>query len=249
MSIHSWKPRAIFVNSEPEAIGRDDAVGDLPAELLGRLEGQGLRALGVVRAHVDVDERPRVLARDLGAQPVDVVVVALDGDEVRAVDPRGEDLLLLEVGGDEDVGLEAERGGVGGHGVGQVAGRGAGDDLVAELAGALERDGDDAVLERVRRVGGVVLDVHLADPEPLGEPVGLEQRREAGREAAARAAPRSAGSRGSARCSAVRPGCGGAVPRRRSRRARARRRPPGDRSTARTRSSRRADRRPGIPCT
>ena len=46
--MNSWKPRATFVNSEPEAIGAT-TVGDLPAELLGRLERERLGALGVVR--------------------------------------------------------------------------------------------------------------------------------------------------------------------------------------------------------
>ena len=45
-----------------------------------------------------------MLARQLGAQPVDVVVGAADGDHRASVDAGGEDLLLLEVGGDEDVG-------------------------------------------------------------------------------------------------------------------------------------------------
>ena len=47
---------------------------------------------------------------------------------------------------------------------------------------------DDAVLERVRGVGGVVLHVQLADPEPLGQPVGLDQRRGARGERAGRLA-------------------------------------------------------------
>jgi hypothetical protein len=79
---------------------RHHAVGELPAELLGDLEGQRLGALGVVRADVDVDERPVVaLAGDLGAEPVDRVVVALHRDHVGPVGAGGEDLLLLEVGG------------------------------------------------------------------------------------------------------------------------------------------------------
>ena len=41
----------------------DHVVGRLPAELLGDLEGEGLRPLGVVGADVDVDERPRRAAR------------------------------------------------------------------------------------------------------------------------------------------------------------------------------------------
>ena len=100
------------MNSEPEAIGTMQRSGQLPAELLDDLERDGLRALGVVRAHVDVHERPvLVLGRQLGAEAVDVVVVAAHRDEVGAVDAGREDLLLLEVGGDEDVGRQAERGG------------------------------------------------------------------------------------------------------------------------------------------
>ena len=41
----------------------DDPVRQLPAELLGRLEGDRLRALRVVGTQVDVDEGPVVLAR------------------------------------------------------------------------------------------------------------------------------------------------------------------------------------------
>ena len=72
--------------------------------------------------------------------------------------------------GHEDVGLEARRRGVRRDGVRQVAGRGAGDDLVVELLRLRDRDADDPVLERVGRVGGVVLDVDLADAEPVGQP-------------------------------------------------------------------------------
>ena len=85
------------MSSEPLAIGHDDVVGRLPAELLGGLERERLRALGVVRAHVDVHERPLVHAGELGAQAVDVVVVAVDRDDVAAVDRGGDDLALLEV--------------------------------------------------------------------------------------------------------------------------------------------------------
>ena len=105
----------------------DDPVGQLPAELLDGLVGERLRALGVVGAQVDVDEGPGPGLGELGAEPVDVVVVAADADQVGPVDAGREQLLLLEVGGDEDVGVEAGGGGVGGDGVGEVAGRGAGD--------------------------------------------------------------------------------------------------------------------------
>ena len=78
---------------------------------------------------------------------------------------------------------------MGGDRVGQVAGGGAGDRLKAQLASARDGDRHDAVLEGVRRVGGVVLDPHLAQAEALGEAVGADQRRAAGRQPDARGQP------------------------------------------------------------
>ena len=160
----------------------DDVVGRLPAELLGGLERERLRALGVVRAHVDVHERPRVRARELRAQPVDVVVVAVDGDDVAAVHRGRDDLALLEVGGDEHEAAQPRVRGVRGDRVGEVAGRRAGRDLEAELERLRQRDRRDAVLERVRGVHGVVLDPHLAEAELGREAVGAHERREPGAE-------------------------------------------------------------------
>src|SRR5215204_4045451 len=65
----------------------DNLVGQAPAELLGDLIAERLRPLGIERAHVDVDERPALLfTRDLRGELVDVVIVAVDGDEVFGVD-------------------------------------------------------------------------------------------------------------------------------------------------------------------
>ena len=131
----------------------DDLVGQPPAELLGDLVAERLGALGVVGAHVDVDERPALLlAGDLRGEPVDVVVVAVDRDQRVGVDGRVDLLGLLEVARDEDDRLDAGAGAGRGDGVGEVAGRGAGEDLGVELAGRAQRAGDDAVLEGVGRV-------------------------------------------------------------------------------------------------
>ena len=159
----------------------DDLVGQAPAQLLGDLVAQRLGALGVERADVDVDERPALLlAGDLRGEPVDVVVGAVHGDEVLGVDGAVDLLGALEVGGDEDDGLDAGPRAGRGHGVGEVAGAGTREHLGAELAGRAQGAGDDAVLEGVGGVGRVVL-----DPEPLqadlaGEVVGAEQPGEAG---------------------------------------------------------------------
>src|SRR6478672_4072563 len=159
----------------------DDLVGQPPAELLGDLVAQGLGALGVVGADVDVDERPAVLlAGDLRGEPVDVVVVAVHGDQRVGVD-RGVHLLgLLEVARDEDDGLDAGAGARRRDGVGEVAGRRAGEHLAVELAGRAERAGHDAVLEGVGGVGRVVLHPQVVDAQLAAEVVRLEQPREAG---------------------------------------------------------------------
>src|SRR5207237_8965437 len=92
----------------------DDVLGGAPSKLLGDLVGEGLSASGVGGAHVDLDEGRGVLVGELGAEAVDVVVVAIDGDEGGAVDAGADDLASFEVAGDEDVGLEAGGRGVGG---------------------------------------------------------------------------------------------------------------------------------------
>ena len=148
--------------------------------MLGDFEAHALRAFGVIRAQVHVHESPAVFARDLGAEPVDLVVRAVDADDVRAIDERAEHLALLEVGRNEHVALQARRRGVGGDGIREVAGRSAGDDLEAELARPAQRHGDHAILEGEGGViDRVVLDVELRDAQRLGEPVALDQRREA----------------------------------------------------------------------
>jgi hypothetical protein len=140
----------------------DDLVGQPPPELFGDLIAQRLGALGVEGAHVDVDERPALLlTRDLRGEFVDVVVVAVDRHQLLGVD-RAVDLLgVFEVAGDEDdrtnPGARTSRS----DGVGQVAGARAGEDLGVELASRTQGTGDDAVLEGVGRVGGVVLDPEL----------------------------------------------------------------------------------------
>ena len=123
-----------------------------------------------------------MLGGQLGAEPVHVVVGALDGDDVAAVDGGGDDLGHLEVVGDEDDRDHAGARRMGGHGVGQVAGRGAGGHLEAELAGLGEGHGHDPVLEGSGGVGRVVLDPELPEAELGGQAVGPHERGAAGAE-------------------------------------------------------------------
>ncbi len=106
--------------------------------------------------------------------------MAFDADDVRAVNERVDNFALLQIRRNENVGFQSGARGLGGDGIGQIAGGGAGDGVKAEFLRAAQRHADDAVLERERRIiHGVVLDVKFADAERLREPVGLDERREA----------------------------------------------------------------------
>jgi hypothetical protein len=179
---HLVEPSLDLGEQRPAGDRNDNVVGRFPAELLDDLEGQRLGALGVVGADVDVDERPVELTGDLRAQTVDVVVGSLHRDQIRTVDRRGNDLPGLQVGGDEDVRLQPGVSRVSCDRVGEVPGRGTGDGGIAEPLGHRERHRDDAVLEGVGRVGRVVLQPQLPQPELRRETVRSHQRRHPGAE-------------------------------------------------------------------
>ena len=157
--------------------GCDGVAGDAPAELLHDFEAHGLAAFSVIGAEVYVDEAPAVFAGDFGAEAVDLIVGAVDADDLGAIDEGAEDFALLKVGRDEDVAFEACCGSICGDAVCEVAGAGAGDGLEPKLDGAAERDADDAVFKgECRVVDGVVFDVEGFDAECLREAIRLHER-------------------------------------------------------------------------
>jgi hypothetical protein len=164
----------------------DDHVRRAPAQRLGDLEGERLGALGIERPEVDVDEAPAGLVGDLEAEPVDVVIGPVDRDDGRAVGQGVVHLGRLEVGRDEDVGGEAQRGGCCRGRPGEVAGRRARERLDAELDGARRGDRDRPVLEAQRRVPRVVLDPEAIETEARCEAVRRDEWRRAHRQAAGR---------------------------------------------------------------
>src|SRR5439155_26053987 len=119
------------------------------------------------------------LARELRDEARAVVVAAAHAVDARAVDRRRLDLLRLEPGRAEDDGGHAERRRTRGDRAREVARRGTRERVEPELLRLRRRDGDDAVLERVRRVREVELEEDLADAERRGEPWGGHERREA----------------------------------------------------------------------
>ena len=88
----------------------NDVVRKLPTQLFRDLEGVGLRPFSVVASEIDIRKPPAVLVSDLRAQPVHIVVIALDGDNLRIVDTGTEHLARLEVVWNEHVALQTETG-------------------------------------------------------------------------------------------------------------------------------------------
>jgi hypothetical protein len=67
--------------------------------LLGDFEAVGLGAFGVIRPQVHVDDRPAVFVGDLGAEAVDIVVVAADAHHVSGRRSGAEHFALLQIVG------------------------------------------------------------------------------------------------------------------------------------------------------
>src|SRR5579885_99632 len=105
------------------ASGRNhDVVGQLPSELLGYFKAEGPGALGSVGPEIDIDEGPSVLVGNLAAQPIDVVVVTANRDDLRSIDGRADDLSGFHALGHEDEAFEASSRGVRGDSRREVAG-------------------------------------------------------------------------------------------------------------------------------
>ena len=104
-----------------------------PAELLSHLVTQRLAALGIVGAHVDVDEGPVVVVAHLAAQPVHFVVGAFHRYQRRVVHRGADDLAALQISRNEYHRVDPRPRGMGGHTAGQVPGAGARQGFVAEL--------------------------------------------------------------------------------------------------------------------
>ena len=128
------------------------------------------RPFGVIRSQVDVDEAPLEAVRDLRAEAVHTIVVAVDAHDARAVNRGIEHFCRLKIGGYEHAGVEALLRGLRGDGVGKIAGGGAthGGEIKAARGG--ERRGDDAVLEGERREAhGVVLEIEILQAPLAGQ--------------------------------------------------------------------------------
>jgi hypothetical protein len=106
----------------------------------------------------------------LRAQPIHVVVVAFDGDDVRPIDSRSKNLRRLEIVRDEHVALKSEARGVRRDTACKIPGGRAPEYVEAQLDRLRRRDRHDSVLVRERRmVDRIVFDVQLRKAELFGE--------------------------------------------------------------------------------
>ena len=127
--------------------GDHDVIRSLPAELLDDFEGERLASFRIERAKVDVDDRPAVLVGQLGAEPVDVVVGAINFDDGGAVCAGGADLAGFEVRRDEDQRPQPCARRIRRNRAGEIAGRGTGQRVEAIREREVRRHRDIAVLE------------------------------------------------------------------------------------------------------
>src|SRR5439155_7468517 len=122
------------------------------------------------------------LVRNLEGDAVGVVIRAIDRDYDPAIEPGQEQLRGLQRSRNEYVAWDAGLGGRRTDRGGEVARRRASHRRERPLPGLGDRDGDRAVLERVRRIDRVILDPNFAAAERIFEVPGPPQRRVARRE-------------------------------------------------------------------
>src|ERR1700722_14370775 len=111
-----------LTNQRSPSHGHNNVIREPPSQLFCDLVSDRLRALGVIRTQVDVDDTPVVLIGNQGAKPIDVVIVSIDADEPRTINLSVENLRRLEVCRHEDAGLEPQTGSLRGDRVGEIPG-------------------------------------------------------------------------------------------------------------------------------
>ena len=117
-----------FVNLADHRTARhrhNDRVRRSPSQLFSHFIADCFRAFRVERPEVHVHESPGIAIDNLAAQAVDRVVVALHGNQSRAVDLGRHDFALLEVIWNQNERWQPRGRGIRRHGVREVAGRGA----------------------------------------------------------------------------------------------------------------------------
>src|SRR5260370_26909759 len=127
--------------------GDNSIVRQSPPKLLRDLVAHGFRAFCIIRTKIHVYKSPAMLVRDLRAETVYVVVIAVNANDARAVDLSAQYLGRFEIGGNEDAGLEASACRLCRDRVGQVAGRRATHHVKAKVPGLGQRYGNNSVFE------------------------------------------------------------------------------------------------------
>src|SRR5262249_15150952 len=158
-----------------------DVIRQFPSQLFRDFEAKGLRALGVVRSQVDIDERPSILVRDFAAEAIHVVVVATNNDHLRAIDGRADNFSGLHPLRHENEAFEPGARRMGSDRGGEIAGRGARHGREAKFARLGYRDRYHPVFVRKGgMIDGIILDVQALQPELGAQAPAVNQRCESG---------------------------------------------------------------------
>ncbi|GBD37168.1 hypothetical protein HRbin36_02298 [bacterium HR36] len=98
--------------------GHDHMLRQSPTELLCDFVSQRLGTFRIKRPQVDIDQAPAIFEGNLCTQAVDLVVSPLNTNQTCAINRGADDLGLLNLCWDENVGNHARSRGVGGNAVG-----------------------------------------------------------------------------------------------------------------------------------
>src|SRR5258707_776247 len=123
-----------------------------------------------------------MLVRNLRAEAVHVIVIAVNPDDLGAIHLCAQNLCWLKIGGNEDAGFKTGTRGLRRNGIGKIAGRRAADDIEAEVSGLGESHCDYAVFKAERREAySIVFQVQRPATHALTQLGCLQQRSESSR--------------------------------------------------------------------
>ena len=100
----------------------DGVARERPSQLLRNLKPHALGTFRIIRTEIYVNKTPSGLSGDFGAEPVDLIVGAVNSNHVGPVNERAQNLTLLKIRWNQNVASQACGSRIGGDSIREVAG-------------------------------------------------------------------------------------------------------------------------------
>src|SRR6185437_13230236 len=170
-------------NQRTASHGNDNVVRQTPAKVLGDFIANRFRTFSVVGTQIDIYKAPAMLVGNLRAEPVHLIVVAGDANNLCAVDFRAENLCRFKVRWNENAGSEAVARSLGRCGIRQISRGRTAHNFKSECARLRKGDCYDTVFEtKGGEADGIVLQVERLSAERYSQVGSLHQRRKSDRQ-------------------------------------------------------------------